>query len=305
MIFYILRRVGISVLSLVGIYTSVFLVVNTMSVDPARALLGPNAREEEVASLRKQYGLDLPILQRYLQSLYRLKNGNLGESFFYHMPVVELIVNSSVMTLLIIFVTLTSSFFLSILLAVFLVLRSQTFFSRFLMEVLIWIQAVPPYIWCLLVLWFAGSYFRVTPLSNSGLYTVLLVFFSSIFPTFNSTLILHEKLRELNRQISFIYFARAMGFPEVRIWLMASKEIIPSIIAFVINSFGYILTSALFGEYIFNLPGLGKILIQSASRGDLQVIIGGTMLLALLFIILQLFSDILLMILDPRLRNLG
>jgi ABC-type dipeptide/oligopeptide/nickel transport system permease component len=277
------------------VYTLVFFAQNLLPVDPARVLLGANAPEVDVHALREKLGLNRPVNERFFKQLRLLLQGDLGESIFYRERVIVLIRQFLPTSLGLSFGALIFAGISSHILGLVL-------FRLNLFRVSAWIfifSGIPGYLLLLLFLWLFGQV-GITPLFSPATYYVLALIVSAFFPVCSGSVAIASTLRELNAECFFPTVYRAKGLSESEISLRLLRTVLPDSIAILVSSYGIILTTVYFAEYLYNVRGFGNILFQSVSRGDLQVVAGGTLATSLVILLLFFLGDITLMLADPR-----
>ena len=141
---YLVQRLLLVVVVLLGVSLLVFVVTRLTPGDPARVLLGPRATEEQVAQLRTLYGLDEPVHVQYLSWLGRIVRGDLGESIQLHRPVLHEVAERFRGTLILASAAGLLSFSVGIAFGLFAALRANSFVDRTLMSVALLGISMPP-----------------------------------------------------------------------------------------------------------------------------------------------------------------
>jgi len=330
---HLLRRIVLSLIALVGITLLVFILSHVVPGDPARLAAGPQARQEQVESVRKEYGLDKPIPQQYLIYMVNLFKGDLGKSLQSRRPVSEDLVDyfpaTLELTLVATLIAVIGGIASGLLSAVHKnklidhVTRvislggvSIPVFWLGLMLVLIFYRALgwlpfggrldpslspPAHITGLYIL---DSLLTANwrTLGSSIAYMVL----PAITLAFSSLGVVSRMTRASlldTLQEDYIRTARGKGLQE-RFVLMrhALKNALIPVITIIGLQFGGLLGGAFLVEVIFSWPGLGTYAMKAIMFLDYNGIIGVTLLTGLVFMVVNLLVDLTYLVIDPRIR---
>ncbi len=298
------------------VFTGVYAIGNPIDV-----LISPDATQDIRAATIKAYGLDQPLWKQYYDFLGRLVRGDFGRSFIYNMPVLTLIFSRLPATLELTLAAVLGATVLAIPLGMYAGYKPDSIFSKTVMAVSILGFSVPTF-WIGLVLIFT---FAVNlgwlPAGNRGA-TVMLwgtewSFLTLdglkhlLLPALNLSLFKFAMIVRLTRAgtretmlSDTVRFARATGQSE---WTILYKHVlrliaVPLVTVFGLE-FGSTLAFAVVTETIFSWPGIGKLIIDSISSLDRPVMVAYLMLVAFLFIVINLLVDVSYAALDPRLRT--
>jgi len=317
---FILRRLAQAVVVLLVMSILVFAGVYVIG-NPVDVLISPDATQEIRAQVIRQYGLDLPLWEQYLQFVQRLLAGDLGRSFVFNMPVGTLIAQRLPATLEL---TLIAVFFASavgIPLGIYAGYRPDGIPAKIIMAVSILGFSVPTFwIGLMLIMVFAVQ-LGILPAGGRGATQEILgVPFSFVtfdgwrhlaLPALNLSLFKLAMMSRLaaagTREVMLsdtIKFARAAGIPE---GVILRRHVLKLISIPLVTVFGLELGStlafALVTETIFSWPGLGKLIIDSIASLDRPVMVAYLMLVSVLFVVINLCADLAYALLDPRLRD--
>jgi len=304
---YVLRRLVAMVPVLIGITVIVFFMIHLVPGDPARTLLGIRATDESVAALHREFGLDEPIWQQYLDFLGRLLQGNLGRSFFYDAEVNELVAGRLPATIWLLVAATVFSLAISVPLAVLAASRRGSAWDQA-------IRALPliglgmPTFWVgiMLVLLF-GLKIRIFPVAGFGTTTVQHVS-SIVLPGLTIALALTPILiRSLRTSMigvldsDYVVTARAKGLSHRRVITghTLRNAAVSSITVLGIN-IAYLVGSTLVVERVFALPGMGTLMLESIFNRDFPVVQAITLVFAVMVVLVNLLTDIAHGLLDPR-----
>jgi peptide/nickel transport system permease protein len=297
------------------VFTGVYAVGNPIDV-----LISPDVTQQIREQTIKAYGFDQPLWRQYLTFLQRLATGDFGRSFVYNMPVLSLILSRLPATLEITLAAVLGATLIGVPLGMYAGYAPESILSKIIMAVSVLGFSVPTFwIGLLLIFTFAVN-LGVLPAGGRG-ETISIMGVEWSFLTLNG--LTHMFLPSLNlalfklslmirlsragtREIMLtdtVRFARAAGESEATILRRHVLRLIaiPLVTVFGLE-FGSTLAFAVVTETIFSWPGVGKLIIDSISTLDRPVMVAYLMLVALLFIVINLTVDIAYVALDPRLR---
>jgi peptide/nickel transport system permease protein len=320
MVGFIVQRVGQAALVVLAMSLLVFCGVYAIG-NPIDVLISPDATQEIRDRVIAQYGLDQPLWTQYFTFLGNLLQGDFGRSFVYNMPVNELILSRLPATLEL---TLIAVFFASALgipLGIYAGYRPEGWPSKIIMALSVLGFSVPTFwVGLMLIMTFAVQ-LGVLPAGGRGetalLFGVPFSFLTLdglnhlLLPAANLALFKFSMMIRLSyagtREIMLtdtIKFARAAGLTE---WTVLSRHVLRLISIPLVTVFGLELGStlafAVVTETIYSWPGLGKLIIDSITSLDRPVMVAYLMLVAMLFIVINLVVDLTYTLLDPRLRQ--
>lgn len=314
---FLLRRAASMVLVLFGVSILVFLIMQMVPGDPARAVLGLSATAERVAAVRAQLGLDRPLPIQYFSYVDGLLHGNLGSSLSLSQPVSSIVFpklgNTIILALGALFICLVVGVPLGILAAT----KQYSALDRGAMVLSLAGASVPVY-WAALVVvsifslklgWFptSGMYDARNPGGLADLlhHLVLPAATTALVPTAVIARLTRSAMVEALQQ-DYMRMLRASGVPERRIvWRHALRNIAPPVVNIVGLQVGYLLGGVIFAEVVFGWPGLGGQLYTSITANDMPVIQAGVLFIAVVFVLVNLFTDVVVAVLDPRTREVA
>jgi len=288
--------------------------------NPVDIVIPPEATQEIREQVIQRLGLDRPLWEQYGIFVRNALQGDLGRSFIYNMPVLELIGGRLPATLELVLISVISATVLGISLGVYAGYRPESVFSRFIMAVSILGFSVPTFwIGLILILVFAVN-LGWLPAGGRGetvtLWGVPWSFLTVdglshiVLPALNLALFKFAMMIRLaragTREIMLtdtIKFARAAGISEST---LLRKHVLKLISIPIITVFGLELGStlafAVVTETIFSWPGVGKLIIDSIATLDRPVMVAYLLLTTLLFVLINLTVDLVFALIDPRLR---
>lgn len=327
---YIIKRLLIMIPTLIGISMIAFIVIRLAPGDPSRSF-GREAGEmvdkseqvaaENIAEFRRLYGLDRPLHIQYAMWIERLIKFDFGRSIIYrNMKVSELLFRSLTVTLQIQFASMFLIYLISIPLGIFLSVKENTLIDRAITLVLFILYSLPGFFVAILLLSFLASseYLMIFPtrgissidvlksgdifriITNRLWHLVLPVFVQSLVGYAYLSMQMRANMLEVLRQ-NYILTAKAKGLRESAVVFKhaARNSLIP-----VITIFATVLPMLIGGsvilEYVFQIEGMGRLMFESILQRDYNVIMAITFLSAFLTLLGILLSDILYVIVDPR-----
>ncbi len=319
MLVFILRRLLQSVLVLVLMSMLVFAGVFAIG-DPSDLLLREDANQIERARVVAEYGLDLPLWEQYLRFAGKALQGEMGNSFVYSRPAVQLILELLPATVELAVVAMLMSIVIGIPLGLLAGLRPDSKIGRAIFAgSLVGLSLSTFWVGLMLIMVFSVQ-LGWFPTSGRGPTTMLLgvpVSFLSlegwkymVLPSVTmalSTVALFIRFTSVSAREAmlqdYVRFARAKGLRNRRIiGLHVLKNIMVPLVTVMGLEFGGMIAFATISETIFSWPGVGKLLIDSIRVLDRPVVVAYMMMIVTLFILINLVVDIAYSLLDPRVR---
>lgn len=314
MLAYLQRRLLLVIPILLAVSLVTLGLMELIPGDPAQALLGPYANEENVAKLRESLALDRPFAVRYVTWLGNLLRGDWGTAYSLDRPVRDEILERLSATLLLAGTAFVVGALLGLGAGMLLAIKRHTWLERVLtVGVLAGISLPSFWLGLLLVLVFAVT---LQWLPASGMTAILgdggMIDRARhlLLPALTLALVGAAVLARLMRtqmldvlHQGYIRTARAKGLAEWRVLgrHVLRNAVIPMIPVLGLQA-GYVLGGAVYVESIFQWPGIGRMLVSAISARDLLLVQGGVVVIATGYVLLNLLADLLQHWLDPRLR---
>jgi peptide/nickel transport system permease protein len=312
---YLLQRLALVAFVLLGVTVLVFLVTRLTPGDPARVLLGPRATEEEVARLRTSYGLDAPVYVQYATWLSHVLRGDLGDSIQLHRPVAVEVLERFRATLLLAGAAMIVSFTLGLTLGVVAALHANSLLDRGLTSVLLLGISLPPFWLGLLMVIVFSLLLRWLPatgmISATGGGGPLDVLSHLVLPTLTLAVVPLAVIARLTRanvlevlHNLYIRTAQAKGLPTMTVTLrhVLRNTLIGTVTILGLQA-GWLLAGTVYIETVFAWPGLGSMLVTAILQRDYPLVQGGVLLVATVYVVINLLTDTAYLYLDPRLRR--
>ena len=304
MLRYFVRRVLLAVPVLLGVATLVFSLIHLVPGDPAQAMMGDGASPQDVAELRKSLGLDRPLLTQYRVFLGNALKGDLGKSFRTGQPVTAMIVERIPATAELAVAAMLIAILIAIPLGVIAAVWRGTVVDYSAMTFALAGVSIPNF-WLgpVLAIVFAVE-LGWLPVSGRGTPGHL------VLPAVSLGLALAAILARMTRaslldELGELYVraARARGVSATAaVGRHALRNSMVPLLTIIALQFGAVLTGAVITETIFAWPGIGRLLIQSIGFRDYPMVQGCILLIAVTYVSVNLITDLMYGVLDPRIR---
>jgi peptide/nickel transport system permease protein len=319
MLAYAIRRLGQSFFVLAAMSFLVFLGVYAIG-NPVELLVNPQADEAERARATAALGLDKPILLQYLTFLAGAARGDLGRSFVFNIPAIQLILERLPATLELALAATVLAILIGIPLGLYAGLKPDSRLARGIMAGSILGFSLPTFwVGLVLIMVFSVQLGWLPPNGRGETVSVLGVPVSFLtrdglahlaMPAINLALFKLSLLVRLTRAGTreavlqdYVKFARAKGLSNARvIGIHVLKNILIPIVTVIGLELGSVIAFAIVTESIFAWPGTGKLLIDSINQLDRPVIVAYLMVIVAIFIVINFVVDVVYSLLDPRVR---
>ncbi len=313
---YSIKRIfqAIPLLILVSIIS--FTIIKFSPVDPLAELkLNPNITPQTLAIEKQRLGLDLPYYRQYIRWASNFCRGNLGISTSGE-PVINRLKERIPNTLLLSFTTIFMTWIVGIPLGIYAALNWRKPVDRVLTVLSSIGMAIPSFFFALLLLIFAvkTGWFPVGGLTSAGFegFSPLHKFFDIVHHLILPTTVLFTiSLAGLQRQVrgnlldvlesDYVKLAKAKGLSEnVVVYKHALRNAINPMVTLLGFEFASLLSGAALTEYVFQYPGLGRLVLEAVMKSDINLVMASLMIGSIMLILGNLIADILLRIVDPR-----
>jgi peptide/nickel transport system permease protein len=309
---YVTRRVIAIVPVLFGISVLVFLLVHLIPGDVAQILLGTQATDQQIATLRRTFGLDRPLPVQYLDWVSHLVTGDFGVSFRTSRPVLPDLISRFGVTVQLTVVSMVVALAVAIPLGVASAANRGQKADAIARVVALLGLSIPNFwlgtmliLFVSLVLHWLPPVGFVSLLDNPWLGIQTLILPALALGTAVAAFIMRmvrSSLLEVLRQ-DFIRTARAKGLRDHTVlYSHALKNAFIPVLTVIGVQIGYLLGGAVIIESIFSLPGMGRFLLDSINNRDYSIVQGGVLFIALIFSVVNLAVDLVYGWLDPRIR---
>ena len=304
MLLYTLKRFGVALLVAVTVSIVTFTLLR-LSGDPAAALAGEGATQEDIEYVRKHYGFDKPLPVQYWDWAQRALQGDLGMSVYLkEKPVAEIIAERAPVTMTLGAWALSFALLLSIPLGVVAAMRPNTIIDRVALTIAVFGQAMPSFFFGLILIIVFGFWMRWLPISGSNTWMHFIM--PSIALGYYATPAIMRLTRAGMMEVlasDYIRTAQAKGLrPGVVLFKHALRNAIIPVVSLSAVQLGFMLGGSIVIETVFTLNGLGRLAWQSIQRSDFEVMQAIVLTIACFYIVLTFLADLLNAFLDPRIR---
>jgi peptide/nickel transport system permease protein len=310
---YALRRLLLAIPVLFGVSVLVFAVLHLAPGDPAAIMLGAQATKEDVERLRRDLGLDEPLVVQYLNWIGQVVRGDLGRSIPLGRAVLPEVLLRFKATLLLTAGALAIAVFLGLIAGIVSAVKQYSWLDRMSMGVAVTGVSLPVFwtgimliiVFALQLRWFPSS--GMSSPYGSGVADVLwhLVLPAVTLGTASAAALARltrSSVLEIIRQ-DYVRSARAKGLAErAVITRHVLKNAVNPIITVLGVQVGFLLGGAILTETVFSWPGLGSMMVRAIQARDYPLVQGGVLLIATTFVLVNLVVDLLYAVFDPRIR---
>jgi len=301
---YIIRRLLIMIPVILGISLIIFTVVRVIPGDPAYILAGPHATQEQMDQIRAQLGLDKHPVTQYFIFLKHLFQGDLGTSTRTGLPVIREIMTRFPNTLVLALASILLATVFGVTIGIIAGVKQNSKFDYLSMLVALLGLSMPVFwLGLMLMLLFSIQLGWFPAVGADSLKHIVL---PAITLGANSTAIIARMTRSSMLEVirlDYIRTARAKGLAEkVVISRHALKNALIPVVTVIGLQTGTLLGGAVLTEIVFAWPGIGRLLVEAILSRDYPVVQGVVLLIATVFIFVNLIVDILYSYLDPRIR---
>jgi peptide/nickel transport system permease protein/oligopeptide transport system permease protein len=299
---FIVRRLMLSIPTLLGVMIVVFLLLYVAPGDPVQDMVGERADAETIARLRKELHLDEPLPKQFILYAGGVLRGDLGNSYITQRPIIRDIKERFPKTLLLAGSAMLLASVLGITIGVLSAKNPGGWFDRLGLGLAYLGISFPVYwVGLILILIFAVTLRWLPPSGYGGIKYLILpaLALGSRSIAFLARVTRSSMLEVLGGD--FVRTARAKGLRErVVIARHALRNALIPIITVLGLDFGYYLTGSILTETIFSWPGIGRYVVNAISRRDLPAINGSVLFLSVVFVLVNLITDLAYAKADPR-----
>jgi ABC-type dipeptide/oligopeptide/nickel transport system permease component len=300
---YLGKRLAWTLLVLLGISGIVFVVVH-LSGDPAALYMGPEGTKEDYQLLRAALGFDRPLPEQYGLFLWRAAHGDFGRSLRHRQPTLPLVLARLPATLTLTAAAMILALLLALPLGLLSALRRRSILDAGGMVFALAGQCVPTFwLGILLILVFAVQLRWFPVYGGDGPTAIVLPAITlGVWAMARTARITRSSMLDVLRE-QFILAGRAKGLDEkVVVYKHALKNAIIPTLTVVGITFALLIGGAVVIETVFNIPGLGRLIISAVLRRDYPVIQGVVLLIAVTYTVVNLMVDLAYLAFDPRIR---
>lgn len=306
MLYFIIRRILQIIPVIIGVTLILFTLMYIIPEDPAKLILEKGATPEALQNLREKMGIDKPVYVQYWRYIKKLAKGDLGTSYRYRRSVNSILAdhypNSIKLALAAIIIEIIIGIFAGIVSAV----KKYSFWDV-LVTVSTTIAVCVPVYWLGMMLQVAfGLKLGWLPMSGMGdgsirYYILPAITLASVSTAFVARMTRSTMLEVLSNDYITTAYAKGLS-PNMVIGKHALKNALIPVVTLIGMDLGALMGGAILTETVFNWPGVGRTIYLAILQRDAPVVIGGTIILVMIFVVMNLIVDIIYALLDPRIR---
>ena len=313
MLAYLIRRILLAIPVMFVVAAGVFLLLYLTPGDPVSVILGPDASPQRIAELRQQLGLDQPVPIQVARWFGRLLHGDLGESIYLNRPVTQTILERAEPTLMLTLLATLFAILVGLPIGIVSATRAGSWADLGAMLVALGGISMPSF-WVGLNLIFVFAVMMgvlpvagYQPLSRGLWENLRYLMLPAVTLGFAQAALLARMSRSLMLDVlmeDYVRTARSKGVAEEKVVLYhALRNVMVPLVTVMGLTFAILMGGAVITEQVFNIPGVGRLLVQSVLRRDYPVVQGIVLVIAFNYVVINLLVDILYGLFDPRVRH--
>lgn len=300
---YLLARLVQAVIALFGVSVIVFVLMH-LSGDPVHMIVPPEAGEEAIQQVRREYGLDQPIHVQYGRYLAKAVRGDFGVSFRHNQSALDLVLERVPATLELTAVALLFTLLIALPMGIIAAMHKNTIIDSLSMTLALLGQSIPLFWLGIMLILLLSVRFQWLPPGGRGDWTQLLMpgltlgaYSAGLVTRFTRSMMVDVLTQDYMRT------ARAKGLSERIILLRhALRNAAIPVVTVLGLQLGFLLGGAVITETVFSYPGMGRLAVQAIKNRDFPVIQAFVVITAVMIITINLVVDLLYRQLDPRIR---
>ena len=301
---YIAKRTLLALGIILCISLITFIILNVIPGDVAAMMLGDFATQDNIAQLRENMGLNRPLPVQYVSWLGGIVRGDFGTSYFQNRPVLELINISFHYTVVIAVSAYVVAVVLGLSFGILAATHRGSVVDRLVMHLSVLGISAPSFWVAILLQLYFGLRLKWFPISGAkyALWFVLPAFALGTRYAASISRITRTSMLEVMGQ-DYIRTCYAKGLNRFRVTIVhVFRNALIPVITILGNDFGALLTGSMITEKIFNIPGVGKMLIDAINRRDIPLVQGGVIYVAIICVVVYFAVDILYAVINPNIR---
>jgi len=313
MLAYVLRRVLLAVPVMFVVAAGVFLLLYLTPGDPVSVILGPDASPQQAQELRQRLGLDQPVPVQIFRWFGRLLHGDLGQSIYLNRPVTQTLLERAEPTLMLTLLATLFAILLGLPIGILSATRAGSWTDLGAMLVALGGISMPSFWVGLNLIFLFAVVLGVLPVAgyqplSRGLWENLrYLLLPAVTLGFAQAALLARMARSMMLEVlreDYVRTARSKGVVERKVVLShALRNAMVPLVTVMGLTFAILMGGAVITEQVFNIPGIGRLLVQSVLRRDYPVVQGIVLVIAFNYVVINLAVDVLYGLFDPRVRH--
>lgn len=298
---YIIKRCFHALIVLFFVATTVFFIMRVVG-DPATLMLDANATVEEYAQLKENLGLNDPLPVQYASFLKNMVTLDLGTSYRYKQPVVDMIAQALPYTLELVGVSMLLAIPLAMAVGILAAVRRNSWLDNILTSLTITGRSMPTFWLGLLLMYVFAVVLKWLPPSGAGglRYLILPAVTLSMGLATSTVRLTRNSMLSVIRQ-DYMTTAKAKGISSVQLLVgHGLRNSLVSVITMIALQVGNLLGGSIVVETVFSYPGIGRVLVSGILVYDYPVVQASIVIMAALFVGINLVVDLLYTVIDPR-----
>lgn len=330
---YVIKKIGYGLLVMLGVITLIFALFNILPGDPARMMLGQNADQESIDMIHKELGLDKPLPIQYLDYLndlspigmdedgkFGFKAPNLRRSYQSGKTVASILGESFPNTILLALVSIAFAFVVGVTLGSLAAIYSDTWLEKAILLLTSFGMSLPSFFAAILIAWFFafvladytglsmfGSLYSVDDFGNGEYIDLKNLILPALTLGIRPLSVICELTKSTMKEVlqqDYIRTAKAKGLSKFQIIKNhALRNTLNPVVSSISSWFASLIAGAVFVEYIFDWKGVGVVIVDSLEKYDFPVLMGTLIVICVMLIIINVLTDIIHAMLDPRIKN--
>lgn len=318
---------------MLGVITLIFALFNILPGDPARMMLGQNADQESIDMIHKELGLDKPLPIQYLDYLndlspigmdedgkFGFKAPNLRRSYQSGKTVASILGESFPNTILLALVSIAFAFVVGVTLGSLAAIYSDTWLEKAILLLTSFGMSLPSFFAAILIAWFFafvladytglsmfGSLYSVDDFGNGEYIDLKNLILPALTLGIRPLSVICELTKSTMKEVlqqDYIRTAKAKGLSKFQIIKNhALRNTLNPVVSSISSWFASLIAGAVFVEYIFDWKGVGVVIVDSLEKYDFPVLMGTLIVICVMLIIINVLTDIIHAMLDPRIKN--
>lgn len=294
------------------VLTLVFIIVRLAPGDPATLMLGPDATPQEAIELREDMGFNRPIIIQYADFISKVVQGDLGKSIFFNQPVLSILAERAEPSILLTLFSLGIAISIALPFGIASAYYRGTLLDQSSLTSAMLIASIPSFWTGLILQQYLGTELGWFPVSGYGgpgasfgerAYHLLLP--SLVLGVVNSALILRFTRASMLDVLTedYVRTARSKGLSEMNVVLrQAFKNTLIPLATVIGLTFALLISGAVVTERVFNLPGIGSLVVGSVLRRDYPMIQGTLIVVSGVYVLVNFLIDMIYLWIDPRVK---